>query len=416
MRVMNIVTMLVMGLLFLVSPLAHAMFPQEGVYEKIVDGQVISRMHVIDGKGTGDGQENNLGTIAAPYLYLESYGETAAQLATYWAGKTPEDGAGEFGVVLDQENTKLANAGQTFTVTYFSAPLGTQTGVFTFAVPDEAEVFGCGDIFNGKYLRNKKESINSGAALAVFAFERTYSRDLFYDKKANRHYYTYTKYGENVVPGYRELTIRETPKGKELHQLFLDTGLHFVMEENTTEIATWRNLFTSRDYTDWAAKSMELFRKSENLFPNHIYVLQYLTMHYPDMTVDNQYRIHRVDFYGGEGEGAIYTSAYNVERYDDKDGMLLIGAVNAQSNGEILVNNYSGQGTIRGDEVRVRAKPDLNGEILTYYNGGTPIVVDGYVHGTFDEPVYQWVRIRMPDGGVGYVYSKYVKGLWDAYY
>lgn len=68
MRVMNIVTMLVMGLLFLVSPLAHAMFPQEGVYEKIVDGQVISRMHVIDGKGTGDGQGNNLGTIAAPYL------------------------------------------------------------------------------------------------------------------------------------------------------------------------------------------------------------------------------------------------------------------------------------------------------------------------------------------------------------
>ena len=414
MRFMNIVTMLVLFFLLFVSPLAQAMFPQEGVYEKIVDGRVIARMHVIEGEGTGDGQGKNLGTIAAPYLYLESYGENAAQLATYWAGKTPEAGAGEFGVLLDKKNTELAIAGETFIVTYFGAPLGTQTGVFYFTVPDEAEVTDCGVIFDGKYLRNKKESVNSGAALAVFAFERTYSPDLFFDKETDRHYYTYTKYGENVVPGYRNFTIRDTPKGEILHQLFLDDGLHFVMKENLMEIATWRNLFTSRDYTAWAAKSMAIFCKNEILFPNQIYVLQYLTMYHPDMTADNRYRIHLVDFYGGEGEGAIYTSVYDVERYDETDGMLLTGTVNACSNGEILIRKCFGQSTVRGDEVRVRAKPDLNGEILTYYNRGTPVSMEGYVQGTFDEPGYRWARIRMPDGRVGYVHSDYVKDLRES--
>ena len=412
MKLLKFVTMLVTGYLLLVSSLAQAMLPQAGVYEKLVDGQVVARMHVIDGNGTGDGLGQNLGTVAAPFIYLESYGEEAMQLATFWSQKTESSGAGEFGVWLDKKNTELAKAGEEFSVTcYAGSPFDDDPVVFDFIVPGESEVFARNESLNGKYIRNQIESARAGAALGIFVYEYTYNNPLFYDENAEKHYYIYTDYAKNQFPEFKRLAIKKAPKGELLHTLLLDTGLHFVMEESFTGDNGFHLLFTSDRYTDWAKKNLEVFRNEEDLFPSSSYVLQYLTVNCPEMTSENRFRLRQIEFYGGEGEGAIFTAEYNIERYDVRNGMLLVGKIYYSSHNEFVVKKYTGQGTIAGDEVRVRAEPDLNAAILTHYNKGTLVAVEGYVQDKADGPDYQWVRIRLPDGGLGYVYSTYVKGL-----
>jgi len=63
-------------------------------------------------------------------------------------------------------------------------------------------------------------------------------------------------------------------------------------------------------------------------------------------------------------------------------------------------------GVVSGDKVRVRARPDLKGELVNRLNKGTALTVRGRKG--------DWLRIAPPSGTVAWVHTRYVKRMTDA--
>ena len=75
------------------------------------------------------------------------------------------------------------------------------------------------------------------------------------------------------------------------------------------------------------------------------------------------------DFFGGEGENAVFTRLYDLVR--DADGVKALAAsVGHSDNDAMKVKKYTGFNYITGDEVRIRKEPNTGCDILGYVNKG----------------------------------------------
>ncbi len=390
----------------LVSGTAWADYPWRGVYEKTVDGKLQARMHVILGEGNGEPDGKDIGTLAAPFIYIQSFdasGKQVGQYATAWIGKTADIGAGELAVTINEANVdKILNLEQ------FQVETHRDKGSFWFKDMNNAVVYNCGDLMNGDYVRALEKEPVCGPALITFAYTKTYDRGRFEEGRLSSGYYTY-KENPQLGPQFVDFVVRSSPDGYDEADLLLDKGFHFVMKSNYIEFIYHKNIFTTKDYPSWAQENMQAFRGQVNTKANPAYLLQEIYRTYPYWTDKNQLVLNHVDFYGGEGANAVYTDRYRMQVNDDIDGYRIVGQAEHSSDGSTRVKYYTCNGTITGDEVRVRTQPNLQCDVITYYNKGQVIQSEGYVHGTHDEPVFKWVRIKLPDGRRGYVHGNFVK-------
>lgn len=82
--------------------------------------------------------------------------------------------------------------------------------------------------------------------------------------------------------------------------------------------------------------------------------------------------------------------------FDGEEGYVSSGYVNFA---ETLDGSY-GSGVVTGDYVRMRGTPSTDGDILSYFNTGSKLVVSG-VSGA-------WLKVSAPNGTVGYIRSDYI--------
>ena len=113
----------------------------------------------------------------------------------------------------------------------------------------------------------------------------------------------------------------------------------------------------------------------------------------------------------GDGVGALPNHHETHYIYNDIDGKMLLAATCKVSNTPSTeFHIYGGYKVINGTEVRVRQAPNLNGEIIGYFNQNERVYVYGYANIDYSAPLPNgWAYVKRENGQVGCVAAQFVQ-------
>ena len=406
-------------LLFSVS--ARAMLPQPGIYEKTDDsGRVTARMFVISLKGEGCTVSGDLkmktffGSPLIALQALDADGNVTEELASAYTWKTQTAGAGETGLRLTTDQLRAMHLTPDASGPYesvspeiFSTAFGRQVG-FSFEEEGKAGAYNCGDAMDGQYVKNDGADLPYPVSAVMYAYEKAYNRNAFYRTGTAVNQYTRRKDSENSMhEKYWILNIKKP-----------DAWAHLIAEKNFRIVQEsfgehqFRFLLVGDNYEPaWLQEAWSSFKGAQGTDFCVLYLHQFLTRNAPEVLENPNAYMRMTSFYCGDGPDHVTTNGLSV--FLEENGELMrLGHGPVASNGVIRFSKNVGRASIKGEGVRLRQQPNTNCAILGEYDTGYPLTVLGFVKKTGEKyDSFNWAKVRLDDGTVGYVSGQYIQGL-----
>lgn len=389
--------------LTLVSSLALAA-PQSGVYQQMyADGRLKSVVTILHNSGTGDYiAQNSIGDNT--YVCFDALDNNGYETENY-ASKLEETGSGyaasEKCFVIDAENLAKCEKKKRFKVNAVKK----QGPLIRFTGEDRLTVSGAGAKYDGEYYFSPRSNPQANNALMIYAYETTKNVSLFEEgTEAN----TYCIQQYEFAPWVKRVELYY--QGDYSESLLMDNELNIVMSCNTEGNASCKPLFVSDKYVQWAENGLASFKTCVGGDESSLYMHRYLAKNFPELTKSNNMTLVFKDFFGGEGENAVFTRLYDLVK--DADGVKVLAAnVGHSDNDAMQVKKYMGLRSITGDEVRIRKEPNTDCDILGYVNKGDVVEVLGLVNQTGEAFGNKWAAIRLANGNMGYVSTMFIAGV-----
>ena len=389
--------------LTLVSSIALAA-PQSGVYQQMyADGRLKSVVTILHNSGTGDYMaQNSIGDNT--YVCFDALDNNGYETENY-ASKLEETGSGyaasEKCFVIDAENLAKCEKKKRFKVNAVKK----QGPLIRFTGEDRLTVSGAGAKYDGEYYFSPRSNPQANNALMIYAYETTKNVSLFEEGTGANTYciqqYEFAPWVKRVYLYYQ---------GDYSESLLMDNELNIVMSCNTEGNASCKPLFVSDKYVQWAENGLASFKTCVGGDESSLYMHRYLAKNFPELTKSNNMTLVFKDFFGGEGENAVFTRLYDLVK--DADGVKVLAAnVGHSDNDAMQVKKYMGLRSITGDEVRIRKEPNTDCDILGYVNKGDVVEVLGLVNQTGEAFGNKWAVIRLSDGNIAYVSTMFIAGL-----
>ena len=393
--------------LTLVSSLALAA-PQSVVYQQMyADGRLKSVVTILHNSGTGDYMaQNSIGDNT--YVCFDALDNNGYETENY-ASKLEETGSGyaasEKCFVIDAENLAKCEKKKLFKVNAVKK----QGPVLSFAGEDRLTVSGAGAKYDGEYYFSPRSKPQANNALMLYAYEAARNNSLF-EEGTGANTYRIQQY--DLAPWVKrvELYYKDGSQGDYSESLLMDNELNIVMSCNTEGNASCKPLFVSDKYVQWAENGLASFKTCVGGDESSLYMHRYLAKNFPELTKSNNMTLVFKDFFGGEGENAVFTRLYDLVK--DADGVKVLAAnVGHSDNDAMQVKKYMGLRSITGDEVRIRKEPNTDCDILGYVNKGDVVEVLGLVNQTGEAFGNKWAAIRLANGNMGYVSTMFIAGV-----
>ncbi|MGM9528986.1 MAG: SH3 domain-containing protein [Phascolarctobacterium sp.] len=389
--------------LTLVSSLALAA-PQSGVYQQMyADGRLKSVVTILHNSGTGDYMaQNSIGDNT--YVCFDALDNNGYETENY-ASKLEETGSGyaasEKCFVIDAENLAKCEKKKRFKVNAVKK----QGPLIRFTGEDRLTVSGTGAKYDGEYYFSPRSNPQANNALMIYAYETTKNVSLF-EEGTGANTYCIQQY--EFAPWVKRVELYY--QGDYSESLLMDNELNIVMSCNTEGNASCKPLFVSDKYVQWAENGLASFKTCVGGDESSLYMHRYLAKNFPELTKSNNMTLVFKDFFGGEGENAVFTRLYDLVK--DADGVKVLAAnVGHSDNDAMQVKKYMGLRSITGDEVRIRKEPNTDCDILGYVNKGDVVEVLGLVNQTGEAFGNKWAAIRLANGNMGYVSTMFIAGV-----
>lgn len=389
-------TLMLAALLTLSSGLAVAA-PQPGVYQQMyADGKIKSTITILHNPGVSDFMAMNaLGD--STYICMDALDKNGIELEEY-AVKYNEDNTTTYGVSINYANLRQFEQNKWFAVN------ANKKSNLNLSFPKENKmiVSGAGALYDGEYSFSPRSAVQANSALMVYAYENTRKPSIAYE-------------GTGIANGYHIVakpnmpwlaTMRIKNDTQEEKEVILDNGFNIVMECDNTDVSSYKPFFVSHKYVEWSEQGLKDLQADVDGNFSSLYMHAYMAKAYPALTKANNIILQSKDFFGGEGPNAVFTRQYFVKKYNDGEEMLS-GLASHTDNGRMLVQQFIGNKTITGDEVRVRDQANTNGAILGYVNKGDVVNVVGVKYGL------PWALVKLSNGTCGYVSTQFIQGLSD---
>lgn len=393
--------------LTLVSSIALAA-PQSGVYQQMyADGRLKSVVTILHNSGTGDYMaQYSMGDNT--YVCFDALDNNGYETENY-ASKLEETGSGyaasEKCFVIDAENLAKCEQKELFKVNAVKK----QGPILSFAGEDRLTVSGAGAKYDGEYYFSPRSKPQANNALMLYAYEAARNNSLF-EEGTGANTYRIQQY--DLVPWVKrvELYYKDGSQGDYSESLLMDNEFNIVMSCNTEGNASYKPVFVSDKYVQWAENGLASFKTCVGGDESSLYMHRYLAKTFPELTKSNNMTLVFKDFFGGEGENAVFTRLYDLVK--DADGVKVLAAsVGHSDNDAMQVKKYMGLRSITGDEVRIRKEPNTDCDILGYVNKGDVVEVLGLVNQTGEAFGNKWAAIRLANGNMGYVSTMFIAGL-----
>ena len=389
--------------LTLVSSIALAA-PQSGVYQQMyADGRLKSVVTILHNSGTGDYMaQNSIGDNT--YVCFDALDNNGYETENY-ASKLEETGSGyaasEKCFVIDAENLAKCEQRERFKVNAVKK----QGPLISFTGEDRLTVSGAGAKYDGEYYFSPRSNPQANNALMIYAYETTKNVSLF-EEGTGANTYCIQQY--EFAPWVKRVELYY--QGDYSESLLMDNELNIVMSCNTEGNASCKPLFVSDKYVQWAENGLASFKTCVGGDESSLYMHRYLAKNFPELTKSNNMTLVFKDFFGGEGENAVFTRLYDLVK--DADGVKVLAAnVGHSDNDAMQVKKYMGLRSITGDEVRIRKEPNTDCDILGYVNKGDVVEVLGLVNQTGEAFGNKWATIRLSNGNMGYVSTMFIAGI-----
>ena len=393
--------------LTLVSSIALAA-PQSGVYQQMyADGRLKSVVTILHNSGTGDYMaQNSIGDNT--YVCLDALDNNGYETENY-ASKLEETSNGyaasEKCFVIDAENLAKCEQKKRFKVNAVKK----QGPLIRFTGEDRLTVSGAGAKYDGEYYFSPRSNPQANNALMIYAYETTQNVSLF-EEGTGANTYRIQQY--DLAPWVKrvELYYKDGSQEDYSESLLMDNEFNIVLSCNTEGNASYKPVFVSDKYVQWAENGLASFKTCVGGDESSLYMHRYLAKNFPELTKSNNMTLVFKDFFGGEGENAVFTRLYDLVK--DADGVKVLAAnVGHSDNDAMQVKKYMGLRSITGDEVRIRKEPNTDCDILGYVNKGDVVEVLGLVNQTGEAFGNKWAAIRLANGNMGYVSTMFIAGV-----
>ncbi|MDO4177610.1 MAG: SH3 domain-containing protein [Phascolarctobacterium sp.] len=154
------------------------------------------------------------------------------------------------------------------------------------------------------------------------------------------------------------------------------------------------------------------FKGSTDSGVNAAYAAHYISQLGTKDAYSYWYRL--TDFYSSETEDPVITCMYDIIDDPQKPVPMLLGWINITNKVSVYSDFFpahNGFGAIKGTEVRFRAEPNTNCQVLGYFEQGELISLLGFCQSVqgFDKP-WDWARVQRENGQEGYVSAQFVQG------
>ena len=396
--------------LTLVSSIALAA-PQSGVYQQMyADGRLKSVVTILHNSGTGDYMaQNSIGDNT--YVCFDALDNNSYETENY-ASKLEETGSGyaasEKCFVIDAENLAKCEQKKRFKVNAVKK----QGPLISFTGEDRLTVSGAGAKYDGEYYFSPRSNPQANNALMIYAYETTKNVSLF-EEGTGANTYCIQQYEFAPWVNRIELNYKDGSQGDYSENVLMDNEFNIVMRcitEGNTSYTNHKPFFVSDKYVQWAENGLASFKTCVSGDESSLYMHRYLAKTFPELTKSNNMTLVFKDFFGGEGENAVFTRLYDLVR--DADGVKALAAsVGHSDNDAMKVKKYMGFNYITGDEVRIRKEPNTDCDILGYVNKGDVVEVLGLVNQTGEAFGNKWAAIRLSNGNMGYVSTLFIAGV-----
>ncbi|MDO5787756.1 MAG: SH3 domain-containing protein [Phascolarctobacterium sp.] len=395
--------------LTLVSSIALAA-PQSGVYQQMyADGRLKNVVTILHNPGTGDYMaQYSMGDNT--YVCFDALDNNGYETENY-ASKLEETGSGyaasEKCFVIDAANLAKCGQKELFKVNAVKK----QGPILSFAGEDRLTVSGAGAKYDGEYYFSPRSKPQANNALMLYAYEAARNNSLF-EEGAGANTYRIQQY--DLAPWVKrvELYYKDGSQGDYSESLLMDNEFNIVMSCNTEGNASYKPIFVSDKYVQWAENGLASFKTCVGGDESSLYMHRYLAKNFHELTKSNNMTLVFKDFFGGEGENAVFTRLYDLVK--DADGVKVLAAsVGHSDNDAMQVKKYMGLRSITGDEVRIRKEPNTDCDILGYVNKGDVVEVLGLVNQTGEAFGNKWAAIRLANGNMGYVSTMFIAGVND---
>ena len=382
--------------------------PQAGVYQQMsADGRLKSVVTILHNPGTGAYMaQHSLGDNT--YVCFEALDNNGYEIENY-ASKLQKTSGGYAAIekcfVINAENLARCNQNELFQVNAVKK----QGPVLSFAGEDRLTVSGAGTKYDGEYHFSPRSKPQANNALLLYAYETTKNVTLF-EEGTGADAYRIQQYDFAPWVNRVELHYKDGSQGTYSENVLLDNEFNIVMSCVTEGNASYKPFFVSDKYVQWAENGLASFKTCVGGDESSLYVHSYLAKSFSELTKSNNMSLVLKDFYGGEGENAVFTRLYDLVR--DVEGVQVLAASVSHSDNETMrVKQYLGQRNILGDEVRIRKEPNTACVSLGYVNKGNVVEVLGLVDQTGEVFDNSWAAIRLANGNLGYVSRMFVEGL-----
>ena len=395
------------AVLTLVSSIALAAL-QSGVYQQMyADGRLKSVVTILHNSGTGDYMaQNSIGDNT--YVCLDALDNNGYETENY-ASKLEETSNGyaasEKCFVIDAENLAKCEQKKRFKVNAVKK----QGPLIRFTGEDRLTVSGAGAKYDGEYYFSPRSNPQANNALMIYAYETTKNVSLF-EEGTGANTYRIQQY--DLAPWVKrvELYYKDGSQEDYSESLLMDNEFNIVLSCNTEGNASYKPVFVSDKYVQWAENGLSSFKTCVGGDESSLYMHRYLAKNFPELTKSNNMTLVFKDFFGGEGENAVFTRFYDLVK--DADGVKVLAAnVGHSDNDAMQVKKYMGLRSITGDEVRIRKEPNTDCDILGYVNKGDVVEVLGLVNQTGEAFGNKWAAIRLANGNMGYVSTMFIAGV-----
>lgn len=395
------------AVLTLVSSIALAAL-QSGVYQQMyADGRLKSVVTILHNSGTGDYMaQNSIGDNT--YVCLDALDNNGYETENY-ASKLEETSNGyaasEKCFVIDAENLAKCEQKKRFKVNAVKK----QGPLIRFTGEDRLTVSGAGAKYDGEYYFSPRSNPQANNALMIYAYETTKNVSLF-EEGTGANTYRIQQY--DLAPWVKrvELYYKDGSQEDYSESLLMDNEFNIVLSCNTEGNASYKPVFVSDKYVQWAENGLASFKTCVGGDESSLYMHRYLAKNFPELTKSNNMTLVFKDFFGGEGENAVFTRFYDLVK--DADGVKVLAAnVDHSDNDAMQVKKYMGLRSITGDEVRIRKEPNTDCDILGYVNKSDVVEVLGLVNQTGEAFGNKWAAIRLANGNMGYVSTMFIAGV-----
>jgi len=381
------------ALLTLSSSVALAA-PKPGVYQQMyADGRLKSVVTILHNPGTSDFMaQYSMGDKTYVALdVMDKNGKVLEEFATEY----DEDIPAVYGYTINASNLRKAEQKD-----WFSVQANKKSNLkLDCSQENKLIVAGAGALYDGEYYFSPRSEVQANHALLLYGYEATRNRQIPSEGTGAA-----DSYNINELPKAPWINTLEIKRNNTIIRVMLDNGFNIVMPYTIEGNSTFKPFFMSDKYAAWSEAKLAPLKEGVNFDTSALYMHAYIARNYPELAKGNNLKLIQKDFYGGEGENAIFTKAYELERFVDGD-VLKAGSAYHSDNGNMQVKSFVGKMTVTGDEVRVRQSPNTNCAIMGYVNRGDEVTILGVTEDL------GWARVKLGEGRLGYISARFISGL-----